>query len=66
MGRTQAVKETILQRAKANPKFRAVLIAESLESIAENDMSTAKSLIHHDMLACTRPDFEPRIAENGS
>lgn len=51
MGRTQAVKETILQRAKANPKFRAALIGEALESIAENDVQTAKALIRDYVLA---------------
>ncbi len=51
MGRTQAVEETILQRAKANPQFRAALIGEALESIAENDVPTTKSLIRDYVLA---------------
>ncbi len=51
MGRTRAVKETILQRAKANPRFRAALIGEALELIAENDVQTAKSLIRDYVLA---------------
>jgi DNA-binding phage protein len=45
------VKETILQRAKSNPEFRATLIAEALELIAENDVQTAKALIRDYVLA---------------
>jgi DNA-binding phage protein len=51
MGRTRPVKETILQRAKASPKFRAALIGEALELIAENDVQTAKALIRDYVLA---------------
>lgn len=51
MGRTRAVEETILQRAKANPEFRAALIGEALELIAENDVQTAKSLLRDYVLA---------------
>jgi DNA-binding phage protein len=51
MGRTRPVKETILQRAKANPEFRAALIGEAVELIAENDVQTAKALIRDYVLA---------------
>ncbi len=51
MGQTRAVKETVLQRAKANPEFRAALIGEALELIAENDVQTAKTLIRDYVLA---------------
>lgn len=51
MGQTRPAKETILQRAKANPEFRATLIGEALELIAENDVQTAKSLIRDYVLA---------------
>ncbi len=51
MGYTRPVKETILERAKSSPKFRAALIGEALELIAENDVQTAKSLIRDYVLA---------------
>ena len=51
MGQTRPVKETILERAKASPEFRASLIGEALELIAENDVQTAKSLIRDYVLA---------------
>ena len=51
MRQTKPVKETILQRAKANPEFRAALIGEALELIAENDVQTAKSLIRDYVLS---------------
>ena len=51
MGRTRPAKETILQRAKTSPAFRATLIGEALELIAENDVQTAKSLIRDYVLA---------------
>lgn len=48
MGQTKA---TILEHAKASPEFRASLIAEALELIAENDLQTAKALIRNYVLA---------------
>lgn len=51
MGQTRPVKETVLQRAKASPEFRATLIGEALELIAENDVQTAKALIRDYVLA---------------
>jgi hypothetical protein len=51
MGSTRPVKETILQRTKSSPEFRASLIGEALELIAENDVQTAKALIRGDVLA---------------
>jgi DNA-binding phage protein len=51
MGSTRPVKETILQRAKSSPEFRASLIGEALELIAENDVQTAKALIRDYVLA---------------
>lgn len=51
MGQTRPVKETVLQRAKTNPEFRAALIGEALELIAENDVQTAKALIRDYVLA---------------
>jgi DNA-binding phage protein len=51
MGQTRSVKETILQRAKSNPEFRAALLGEALELIAENDVRTAKFLIRDYVLA---------------
>lgn len=51
MGSTQAVQATILQRAKQDPEFRAALIGEALELIAENDVQTAKSLLRNYVLA---------------
>lgn len=51
MGQTRPAQETILQRAKSSPEFRAALIGEALELIAENDVPTAKSLIRDYVLA---------------
>jgi DNA-binding phage protein len=51
MGQTRPVKATILERAKASPEFRATLIGEALELIAENDVKTAKALIRDYVLA---------------
>jgi DNA-binding phage protein len=48
---TRPAKETILERAKASPEFRATLIGEALELIAENDVQTAKALICDYVLA---------------
>ena len=44
---TRSVKETFLQRAKRDPKFRTALIGEALELIAEDNVEAAKSLIRH-------------------
>jgi DNA-binding phage protein len=51
MGFTRPVKETILNKAKRSPQFRAALIGEALELIAENDVQTAKLLIRDYVLA---------------
>lgn len=51
MGQIRPAQETILQRAKSSPEFRAALIGEALELIAENDVPTAKSLIRDYVLA---------------
>ena len=51
MGHTRPFKESILQRAKANPEFRAALIGEAVELITENDVQTAKSLIRDYVMA---------------
>ena len=45
MGTTRPAKETMIQRAKASPSFRAALMGEALELIAENDVQTAKSIL---------------------
>jgi len=51
MGTTRPVSETFLERAKRDPNFRAALIGEALELIAENDIDTAKSLLRNYVLA---------------
>ncbi len=51
MGQTRPAKSTILERAKASPEFRATLIGEALELIAENNVQTAKALIRDYVLA---------------
>jgi len=51
MGHTKPVSETFLARAKHDPGFRAALIAEAIELLAENDVQTAKSLIRNYVLA---------------
>jgi len=51
MGQTRSAKVTILQRAKSSPEFRAALLGEALELIAENDVATAKSLIRDYVLS---------------
>ncbi len=51
MGTTRPAAETILKRAKASPSFRAALIGEVLELIAENDVQTAKSILRNYVLA---------------
>ena len=48
---TRPVAETILAKAKSEPAFRAALLAEALELMAENDVETAKSLIRKYVLA---------------
>lgn len=45
MGYTRPVSETILKRAKEDPGFRAALIAEAVELMADNDVLTAKNII---------------------
>ncbi len=39
MGQLRPVSETILKRAKEDPEFRAALLAEAIELLAENDVS---------------------------
>ena len=51
MGQLRSVSETILQRAKEDPEFRAGLLAEAIELLAENDVQTAKSIIRKYILA---------------
>jgi len=51
MGYTRPVSETFLERAKRDPEFRAALIGEALELIAENDLPTAKRIIRDYVLA---------------
>jgi len=51
MGTTRPVAETILKRAKASASFRAALIGEAIELIAENDVQTAKSILRDYVLA---------------
>jgi len=51
MGTTRLASETFLERAKRDPDFRAALIGEALELIAENDIATAKSLLRNYVLA---------------
>jgi DNA-binding phage protein len=48
---TRPTGKTFLERAKRDPKFRAALIGESVELIAEGDVETAKSIIHDYVLA---------------
>lgn len=63
MGQIRDVKETFIQRAKADPEFRASLIAEAVELLAENDVETAKSLIRDYVLASI--GFEGLAKEEG-
>ena len=51
MGQLRPVSETILKRAKEDPEFRAALLAEAIELLAENDVQTAKSIIRNYVLA---------------
>jgi DNA-binding phage protein len=51
MGHTRPVSETILKRAKEDPEFRAALLAEAVELMADNDVPTAKSIIRKYVLA---------------
>ena len=51
MGQLRPVSETILKRAKEDPDFRAALLAEAIELLAENDVQTAKSIIRNYVLA---------------
>jgi DNA-binding phage protein len=51
MGYTRPVTETFLARAKRDPDFRAALLAEALELMAENDLATAKRIIRDYILA---------------
>ncbi len=51
MGRTRSVSETFLDRAKRDPDFRAALIAEAIELLADNDVQTAKRIIRDYVLA---------------
>ena len=48
---TRPVAETFLVRAKREPSFRAALLGEALELIAENDVETAKSILRDYVLA---------------
>lgn len=51
MGHLRPVSETILKRAKGDPEFRAALLAEALECLAENDVRTAKKMLRDYVLA---------------
>lgn len=50
-GAYETRQRNVLQRAKSSPEFRAALIGEALELIAENDVQTAKALIRDYVLA---------------
>jgi DNA-binding phage protein len=45
MALTRPFIETIRERAKRDPEFRAAMLAEAVECFAENDVSTAKALL---------------------
>ena len=51
MGHARPVAETILARAKRDPEFRASLLAEAVELMAENDVKTAKRMLRDYVLA---------------
>jgi DNA-binding phage protein len=51
MGHLRPVSETTLARAKRDSEFRAALLAEALECLAENDVRTAKKMIRDYVLA---------------
>jgi DNA-binding phage protein len=51
MGHTRPVSETILKRAQEDSEFRAALLAEAVELMADNDIPTAKSIIRKYILA---------------
>ena len=51
MGHTKPVSETFLERAKRDPDFRAALLAEAVQLMADNDLATAKKLIRDYVLA---------------
>lgn len=51
MGSTRSVSDTFLARAKRDPDFRAALIAEAIELLAENDVGAAKRIIRDYVLA---------------
>ena len=51
MAHLRPVSETILARAKRDPEFRASLLAEAIELMAENDIQTAKRMLRDYVLA---------------
>lgn len=51
MGHLRPVSETILNRAKREPEFRAALLGQAIECLVENDVRTAKKMIRHYVLA---------------
>jgi DNA-binding phage protein len=42
---TRSFRETVADRAKASPGFRAALIEEAMQALADGDMETARTLL---------------------
>lgn len=42
---THSFRETVADRAKASPGFRAALVEEAVQALADGDMETARTLL---------------------
>ena len=64
MALTRDFKETILARVQADPKFRAALLKEGIETMLAGDVETGKAILRDYIKATV--GFEQLGAETGS
>ncbi len=57
---TRSFRETVAERAKASPGFRAALIEEIMQALADGDMETAR--LPQRTNACAAPHHVPSAA----
>ncbi len=43
---TRSLRETVADRAKASPGFRAALVEDAMQALADGDVETARALLH--------------------
>ncbi len=60
---TRSFRETVADRARKNPEFRAMLVEEAMQALADGDAETARSLLRH--VANATIGFQALSSETG-